>query len=163
MGAILLPSLERQLLSLPSFLHSICVRPEEETMTPPTQEAAPRVLPPAPARAEPSVRVVIDHAQGAAPKSRYLGLCSTCVTASTCSYTRDPRRPVWECDEYVCHETPLAAIPRRSASPASSQDETEPAEQNGSEHMGLCATCAGRETCSFHKPEGGVWRCEEYR
>ncbi|MBX3393880.1 MAG: hypothetical protein KF841_00790 [Phycisphaerae bacterium] len=28
---------------------------------------------------------------------------------------------------------------------------------------GLCATCELRETCTFPRPESGVWRCEEYR
>ncbi len=28
---------------------------------------------------------------------------------------------------------------------------------------GLCSICEGREACTFVKPEGGVWHCEEYR
>lgn len=27
---------------------------------------------------------------------------------------------------------------------------------------GLCATCVHRAVCDFPRPEGGVWRCEEY-
>jgi len=27
---------------------------------------------------------------------------------------------------------------------------------------GLCRTCAKRESCTFPKPEGGVWHCEEF-
>jgi len=29
--------------------------------------------------------------------------------------------------------------------------------------LGLCVNCEDRETCIYPKPEGGVWRCEEYR
>jgi glutamate dehydrogenase (NAD(P)+) len=28
--------------------------------------------------------------------------------------------------------------------------------------LGLCETCAKDETCSLPKPEGGVWRCQDY-
>ncbi|HTS66225.1 MAG TPA: hypothetical protein VMS37_25420 [Verrucomicrobiae bacterium] len=28
--------------------------------------------------------------------------------------------------------------------------------------LGLCSNCDNRETCVYPKPEGGVWRCEEY-
>jgi len=30
------------------------------------------------------------------------------------------------------------------------------------EYKGLCVNCAKRETCTISKPEGGIWRCEEY-
>jgi hypothetical protein len=30
-------------------------------------------------------------------------------------------------------------------------------------HRGLCVNCDVRETCTFSKPEGGVWFCEEYQ
>jgi hypothetical protein len=29
--------------------------------------------------------------------------------------------------------------------------------------LGLCSTCENSETCTFQKPEGGVWHCEEYK
>jgi hypothetical protein len=28
---------------------------------------------------------------------------------------------------------------------------------------GLCINCDVRNTCTFPKPEGGVWFCEEYQ
>lgn len=30
-------------------------------------------------------------------------------------------------------------------------------------HRGLCINCDVRDTCTFPKPEGGVWFCEEYQ
>jgi hypothetical protein len=29
-------------------------------------------------------------------------------------------------------------------------------------YMGLCMNCLHRDTCTFPRPEGGVWRCNEY-
>jgi len=29
-------------------------------------------------------------------------------------------------------------------------------------YPGICFTCARRDTCTFPKPEGGVWQCEEF-
>lgn len=34
---------------------------------------------------------------------------------------------------------------------------------NTTSAKGLCATCELCETCTFPRPESGVWRCEEYR
>ena len=30
-------------------------------------------------------------------------------------------------------------------------------------YRGLCSLCENRTTCTYPKPEGGVWHCEEYR
>jgi len=37
-----------------------------------------------------------------------------------------------------------------------------PGLEEGSEYRGLCGHCALRETCALPRPEGGVWRCENY-
>jgi hypothetical protein len=29
-------------------------------------------------------------------------------------------------------------------------------------YAGLCSNCEKREACTYVKPEGGVWRCDEY-
>ena len=29
--------------------------------------------------------------------------------------------------------------------------------------MGLCSHCENREFCTYPKPEGGVWHCDEYK
>jgi len=41
--------------------------------------------------------------------------------------------------------------------------ESERGDKDPGAYMGLCKSCANRETCTFPKPEGGVWHCEEYR
>ena len=34
--------------------------------------------------------------------------------------------------------------------------------KNSEQFKGLCKNCKKRKTCTLPKPEGGVWRCEEY-
>ena len=46
------------------------------------------------------------------------------------------------------HENPFSDIPHRG--------------RESSAYQGLCSNCDNRETCIYPKPEGGVWRCEEY-
>lgn len=101
--------------------------------------------------------------------TKYLGLCSTCKNASTCTYPRDPERPVHYCCEHEGHEecegsVSLALLrtgnifslpPELVATPP-------PAERDSGIDKGLCKNCANRETCTFPRPEGGVWHCDEY-
>lgn len=39
---------------------------------------------------------------------------------------------------------------------------TQGREEDVSKHKGLCKNCAKRESCKLPRPEGGVWRCEDY-
>lgn len=34
--------------------------------------------------------------------------------------------------------------------------------KDSEKYKGLCKNCKKRKTCTLPKPEGGVWRCEEY-
>lgn len=101
--------------------------------------------------------------------TKYSGLCSTCKNASTCTYPRDPERRVHYCCEHEGHEecegsVSLALLrtgnifslpPDLVATPPT-------AERDSGIHRGLCKNCANRETCTFPRPEGGVWHCDEY-
>ena len=87
----------------------------------------------------------------------YGGLCSTCVNASTCDYRRTPLQPVWTCCDFTPELVPVNIVPR-TVSPLKSIAEGE----NPAKHAGLCVNCEHRETCTFPRPEGGVWHCEEY-
>ncbi|MDO8632797.1 MAG: hypothetical protein Q7R41_20130 [Phycisphaerales bacterium] len=33
---------------------------------------------------------------------------------------------------------------------------------NREQYPGLCVTCTKRDTCTFPKPEGGVFNCDEF-
>lgn len=87
--------------------------------------------------------------------ARLHGLCSTCNSASYCSYlTGRNGQPIFFCEEFDGSALP---VPGRFA--------PESAGSSDNRHdivMGLCANCAQLEVCRFPKPEGGVWHCEEY-
>jgi len=91
-------------------------------------------------------------------ETEYGGLCMTCVHSSTCAFPRRKDQPVLSCEEFDDRED----VP---AEPVGADDvlggEAEGREESP-EYLGLCATCENRETCTFPKPEGGIWQCEEF-
>jgi hypothetical protein len=52
---------------------------------------------------------------------------------------------------------------RRKSQPSWDSRELSAVIDHPSIHRGLCINCDVRETCTFPKPEGGVWFCEEYQ
>ena len=99
----------------------------------------------------------------AAHETEHSGLCMTCVHASTCAFLRREDQPVLSCEEFDDRvegsvETTGAADPQVIEPQAQVTDVTE--EPPGP--TGLCATCDNRETCTYPKPEGGIWHCEEF-
>jgi len=87
----------------------------------------------------------------------YRGLCWMCKGASTCTYRRDPLQPVWLCDQFEYGTSPVSI-----STPTYSRVEFTSEHKNPPKYAGLCFNCENRETCTYPKPEGGVWRCEEY-
>ncbi len=79
------------------------------------------------------------------------GLCRDCRLADTCTFPRDPARPVRSCDEFEpMHE---AAPPAPYVAPVQPVAE--------GQLIGLCRECARRATCRYPKLLGGVWHCNE--
>jgi hypothetical protein len=104
------------------------------------------------------------------PTTSYLGLCSTCKRAATCTYPRDPRRPILSCCEHEGREecegsVSLALLSHGSifGQPPELVATSLAAERDMRVDKGLCRNCANRGTCTFPRPEGGVWHCEEYQ
>ena len=102
--------------------------------------------------------------------TKYLGLCATCKSASTCTYPRDPERPVYYCCEHEgyeeCEGSVSLALLRTGnifLRPPGSVTTPPTAERDTGIDKGLCKNCENRETCTFPRPEGGVWHCDEYR
>ena len=92
------------------------------------------------------------------------GLCVTCKHEPTCTYRRDSGQPILGCDEYEAYAgTPRRATGRNFAPPARSPVLSATEEKYAGKYLGLCKSCENRGTCTFPKPEGGVWHCEEYR
>ena len=89
----------------------------------------------------------------------YPGLCSTCVNEPTCTFPRSADRPVMTCDEFEGVVEAKQACTTEYPRP----DEKERfAMANREWFPGLCMTCEKRDTCTFPKPEGGVFSCDEF-
>ena len=96
-------------------------------------------------------------------KLEYEGICSTCKSAPVCIFRKDASRPIMQCAEF--EGLPPARMmvgaiemtrPGKSPSTDSCLGTSE------SCHKGLCMNCKNLEHCTFPKPDGGVWRCDEY-
>ena len=98
-----------------------------------------------------------DERPAGVAEPEYLDLCATCRHADTCTYRGDGNRPVHFCEEFEA-EVAESAPPVVSHEETVDQDTIADSEQ----YLGICSTCERRETCTFPKPEGGVWQCEEF-
>ena len=97
-------------------------------------------------------------------KKRYLGLCSYCKSELNCMFIRDPKRPICQCEEF--EEITYVSIRVQNQKNISSKNSSKnpfPREDLLHSYKGLCSNCDERATCVYPKPEGGVWRCDEYR
>ena len=91
----------------------------------------------------------------------FTGLCSTCDNAPACTFPRQANRPVRQCEEFSGGkgQRQRSALEGTAVSSAGFT----PKEENPGPGVGLCRNCEERESCAFPKPDGGIWRCEEYR
>jgi hypothetical protein len=88
-----------------------------------------------------------------------VGLCVTCRHAMGCTLPGSLDGPVNACEEFDV----LAPFRSRLGEPAVPDETNSPkARRLGHLHEGLCMDCRGRESCTFPKPDGGIWHCEEY-
>jgi len=83
------------------------------------------------------------------------GVCPACRFDADCIYASAARRVILQCEQFE-----LAMPTVRHASP---DTRTAAAEHRKGKLAGLCSNCEFADTCIYPKPEGGVWRCEEYR
>jgi len=88
------------------------------------------------------------------------GLCRDCDRANTCTFPRNPSRPIWSCDEF---ESSDQGGPHRMTQPsaACASSEVLPGQIEAPEIRGLCRECDRRFTCEYPKPPEGVWHCDE--
>ncbi len=93
------------------------------------------------------------------------GICAACQHGPDCVYCQGIDYVPLQCEQFEL------AVQHRTATPVSTRAVTElermvglhsqedPAQLRS---MGLCANCDHRTDCVYSRPEGGVWRCEEY-
>ena len=91
---------------------------------------------------------------------RYFGLCMSCRNASSCTFPRDPARPAFYCEEFEIDTITSTISLKNNQSLATGRDTID---EDSMKFFGLCRDCEGRRKCTFPKPEGGVWHCEEYQ
>ncbi len=98
-------------------------------------------------------------------KVEYRGSCSTCNNAPTCTFPRDPDRPVLQCEEFESYQPPPPKAVEKEDSLFDTTVGGGGAEKNTDPDrlIGLCRTCEVRESCIFIKSEVGVFHCEEYQ
>lgn len=97
-------------------------------------------------------------------KQSYTGLCSCCNSFQTCTFLRDPERPILQCEEFDgILSSPLKKAPRGNVLRFNVQGLSAPVKDNLGHYRGLCSLCENLRNCTYPKPEGGVWHCEEYQ
>lgn len=104
-------------------------------------------------------------------KNGYGGLCSTCEGRKTCTFPHYNERPTLFCEEFDGLAANLAADAvsagrfvwgsSRLASELRQERKVEVTRKK-SPYKGLCSICDSQDICTFPKPAGGVWHCEEF-
>lgn len=86
------------------------------------------------------------------------GVCSACIYGDDCTFEAESGGVILQCEQFEL------AFPAEEVRQNRTQSRT--FTRNGrdsSQYAGICSNCENRETCSYPKPEGGVWRCEDYQ
>ena len=106
-------------------------------------------------------RKLDDHSERIAriDRAREMGLCATCRHVDGCSLIRSEKGPVVQCEEFEIEGKIDVGVHKE---PVSSKPPAEKEHDDGGALLGLCSNCDLRSTCTFPKPEAGVWHCEEY-
>jgi len=96
-------------------------------------------------------------------KKTYRGICEICDNEQTCLYKKDPKHPVLYCNEFKVSPLVMSSYSFQDTFVTMNTKENERASRYEEvEYKGLCMNCEKRNTCTYPKPEGGVWSCEEY-
>ena len=83
------------------------------------------------------------------------GICAACKYGDECVFMADSEGLILQYEQFE----PWFPAPEARQAPARAR-KLPGKERNG--YAGLCVNCENRETCTYPKPEGGVWRCEDY-
>lgn len=101
------------------------------------------------------------HVRESTQAQEYQGLCTLCAQSESCTFPRSPERAVRECEEFegMTMEPAEKFIRDRQRD---FKKEAMQGDQSTSSLKGLCKTCASNTQCTFPRPEGGIWHCEEF-
>lgn len=92
------------------------------------------------------------------------GLCKTCKNNGNCTYrsAENDGQPILYCEE----AEPIEGVQERIipvSPPVKREILAYPETPENADHRSLCFNCENRQNCTYPKPEGGVWHCQEYR
>ena len=83
------------------------------------------------------------------------GVCAACTHGGECVMEEEADSMILQCEQFEM------AFPEAVSPPARPYVRTrDEYESNG--YAGICSTCAHRATCTYPRPEGAIWRCEDY-
>jgi hypothetical protein len=92
------------------------------------------------------------------------GICLSCKTVSNCTYLKDSRRLVLQCEDFEGYEPRrVTAAVKNILTTNAPKPGSDVEKKDSRKHKGLCSICEDYDCCTLPKPEGGVWHCEEYR
>jgi hypothetical protein len=96
-------------------------------------------------------------------KLEYEGICGACINAIHCVFLKTADGPIIQCEEFDSFPTVTRKIGVVGSSKNVGDCSVTPLQEaDTTKFKGLCVNCKNRAECAFPKPEGGVWRCEEY-
>ncbi len=88
------------------------------------------------------------------------GICLSCIFHPECSLRRDKAAPVWFCESFECTEREPCKDEQVDLNHCRKDVNPEICDTS---LKGLCMNCENRASCSYPRPEGGVWHCSEYK
>ena len=88
-------------------------------------------------------------------------LCSNCKNDSDCTFKKNRRKPSFYCEEFEVDMGFSTKIAGKEKPLSITSVDAEDVDSKN--FTGLCSNCDNRKNCSFPKPEGGIWHCEEYK
>ena len=100
-----------------------------------------------------------DTAQKVKPKKK-----ASITAASPKSKKTEEARPISKYKEWKLLYTPypFRTADNRTSSMKGSAARSNAEEKDSGKYKGLCRSCKKQKTCTLPKPDGGVWRCEDY-
>lgn len=96
-------------------------------------------------------------------KLEYEGICSVCMSAPVCIFRKDAKSPILQCAEFESHPPSRMAIGSLEHKRPGKASSVAPIDGKATtKYKGLCMNCRIAPDCTYPKPVGGVWRCDEY-
>lgn len=92
----------------------------------------------------------------------YGSICEICKKRASCTFIKNALYPIFMCEEFEIDENiDIREITDQKKRRIEYLPEFE-ITNTTQEPSGLCANCSKVDDCTYDKPPGGVWHCDEY-